>query len=196
MNVIVCSIGCFAQIIILTVQYMKYEMSTSVEFVFPEIMKMPHITMCAILAWMLDWNNMMLKSHCFNVTGEYCFGNYSMKFFGIKARVQDIRLESTDSGKTSHGSFPVTNRESITWISKTCDNVCRKRECHQVLYIPKIKSSDSMTANKREHWCFLPSSPSVLSESSAKISFESYATDLSSTLGFWLGVSVISDDSI
>lgn len=123
---------------------------------------------------------------------EYCFGNYSMRYFGFMTRVQDMRLDSFYAGKTSYGDFAAKNRERIKWISKMCDNICRKSECHQIVYLSKIKSSDTTASDNTRHGSYMPSSPTVKAQSLAKISFESFATDLSSTFGFWLGVSVFS----
>lgn len=129
------------------------------------------------------------QASCF----EYCFGNHTMKVFGFKTNTMGMRLDKIDNMTGSIKFLErAENRNTTNSIIDKCDHECRKQECHQIIYIPRIKSSGSMNSNKSTHLSYLPASPVVMLVNSPKISFESFATDLSSTFGFWLGLSVLS----
>jgi hypothetical protein len=125
---------------------------------------------------------------------EECISRYSMKYFGIKARINGLRLDAGDPGKTSPYMFKknIKNQRIIANISDMCDSMFRKQDCHQIVYTPMIKSTNSAVQNETTFLLYLPKTPSIVSESSAKINFESFVTDLCSTFGFWLGLSVMS----
>jgi hypothetical protein len=129
----------------------------------------------------------MTRASCY----EHCFGNLSISHFGLKPRVQDNRLEVSDAGKSSAGDFKTHFKNEIKQISRTCHEECRKQECHQIMYLPKIKSSVASWDNNSLHYFHLPTSPAIMSQSLAKISLQSFLIDFCSTFGFWLGLSVL-----
>lgn len=88
--------------------------------------------------------------------------------------------------------FYQSNKKMIGELSAHCDKVSSQQYCSQIVYAPRLKSnSANRTRFEVIHTCDLPSSPTALTVSMARISMESFVTDLLSTIGFWLGLSAL-----
>jgi hypothetical protein len=83
--------------------------------------------------------------------------------------------------------------QTLNMLSNECDQKCKWLDCQQVIYSTRMKSSDKDDAvTLSGHVSYLPTSPIVIVECMQKLTFAEFATDLCSTFGFWLGLSVIS----
>jgi hypothetical protein len=102
------------------------------------------------------------------------------------------RMEANDFGLKSTTIFHPGNQEVQLNATIECQERCSHKDCHQKWYNIAEKPLSNITRVDKVLVCLLPSSPVVKSVSAAKVTLESYLTDVTSTFGFWLGFSVVS----
>ena len=127
------------------------------------------------------------RAHCY----ESCYANAGIKAFNRKPL--GLRMDASDgSMKSMNRQFAEKHHDELETQSKECDNKCSRQDCLQATYSTQLRSSDKGSMmDITGHIAFLPNSPVVLTECMQKVTFAEFATDVSSTFGFWLGLSVL-----
>lgn len=72
----VCVIGCCYQIAILTIDYAKYDITSTVELVQEQVVQLPAITWCVSLHNAMVWDHELARNSCSEILGMDC-GNKS-----------------------------------------------------------------------------------------------------------------------
>ena len=78
----------------------------------------------------------------------------------------------------------------VAKIEDQCASDCHRIDCNSVVYVPVLQSV--MDRKETSFITFSLSVPATNTTFSQKVSFTEYATDLVSTFGFWLGISLFS----
>lgn len=89
--------------------------------------------------------------------------------------------------------YLVEDQEFISFkmnTSHVCNHQCRSRECHKTFYVPLMKGSTEYLFSS--FLIHTMSSPKITTVNSQKLDFLEYLTDVASTFGFWIGLSVFS----
>ena len=122
---------------------------------------------------------------------DTCFEDASVR--ALQRKPLGVRHDGRDGGIMSMSeSFVTNNHRVISRISNECDNKCSRQDCVQTVYSPRMKSmSRSDNSSMTGYLSYVPNSPIVVTECMQKITFAEFATDLGSTFGFWLGLSVL-----
>jgi hypothetical protein len=123
---------------------------------------------------------------------DSCFTEACMSRFNKKP--VPMRMVSSDRGIFGmSGAFMEKNSEAINSLSNKCMRACLKQDCNQRLFTISQQSAAYNMKTAETYVQFgLNSMPIHGSKSIPKVNFESFATDVSSTFGFWLGISVFS----
>ena len=122
---------------------------------------------------------------------EICFAEMTWTMFKLKP--QAVRMDQHDGNMSMTSRFMDDNSDALKSLSGRCKKECVFQDCQQDVYTTIPKSSmKKQEVEMVSHGCALPTSPVVATISMAKITFTGFATDVSSTLGFWLGLSVLS----
>ena len=82
---------------------------------------------------------------------------------------------------------------SMTDIEMLCEKKCQKRECYSVIHVPRLETHSLLQRQANQTTISLHSSktPVVRTVSQPAINLITYLTNLFSTFGFWMGVSVL-----
>ena len=127
------------------------------------------------------------RSECF----ERCYSRNVSDTFG--KRPPGMRFEVTDDkihGMTN--AFAKAHKGALDAAWHACQAACRQHDCHQVTYVSRLKSASQATEGVFPgHMVHVNTAPDVRSESLAKMTLSEFLADVASTLGFWLGVSVL-----
>ena len=96
---------------------------------------------------------------------------------------------------------PKFRKPSSHWLERSimdqmeiiCDKKCEKRECNSVIHVPRLESQAEADGQVNYTLIALHSSktPVVRTVSQPAIHLVTYLTNLFSTFGFWMGVSVL-----
>ena len=122
---------------------------------------------------------------------ETCFAETAWITFQMKP--QPVRMEVDDHNKSMTSKFMDANSVALRALSEPCKKACAFQDCKQNVYTTIPKSTLRKKASEYvSHGFAIPTSPVVVTISTAKITFAGFGTDISSTLGFWLGLSVLS----
>lgn len=120
-----------------------------------------------------------------------CFRESCLKKLGKKP-VTTHMTASDNSDEFFDSASYAKHEPQIRNLSLDCDKICSQQDCVQSVYVPRLKSTaGNRTRVDVTHAFYLPSSPSAMAQSIARISMESFITDLLSTSGFWLGLSAL-----
>jgi hypothetical protein len=115
------------------------------------------------------------------------------KKFGTKPI--PLRMDVTDIGIRSESfSFIFEMTEERKPIYQFCRSKCNQQECEQAVYVSRIKSLINLNENDDQEYDVLfslPTSPVVVCVSQPAITIEGFVTDIFSTIGFWLGFSIM-----
>ena len=74
--------------------------------------------------------------------------------------------------------------------SKECDKVCFAAACEETFHVPNLRSSINYTAPFVV--TYVMQSPKIETICTAKLSFVVFVTNIFSTFGFWIGLSMVS----
>lgn len=78
----------------------------------------------------------------------------------------------------------------VAKIEDQCASDCSRTDCNSVVFVPVLQSV--MERKETSFMTFSLSVPATNTTFSQKVTFTEYATDLVSTFGFWLGISLFS----
>ena len=83
--------------------------------------------------------------------------------------------------------------EFLMDTEKFCNKKCDRRECHSVIHVPRLESHASTDGEANNAIIVLRSSktPVINTVSQPAINLVTYLTNVFSTFGFWMGVSVL-----
>lgn len=70
--ILLCTACCAVQVAILTVQYLGYEISSTVSFTFDKLIDLPAISLCVRLPHVIDWGNPIIRKDCNNILDIDC----------------------------------------------------------------------------------------------------------------------------
>ena len=127
----------------------------------------------------LDYGN---KGACF----ESCVQLQSLQRFGkISAGTNVFKGLATD--KEQLMSIAAINADADLFrvlrnIENECDRACDQPNCYESYYTPTVMSTSDY--NQSSLTTYVDQYPSIITECDAKIDFISFATDVTSTLGF------------
>ena len=127
------------------------------------------------------------QGHCY----EACARNQSLKEFGYLMPGPSVHLgkvtinEKLMSIMTVQGSREINLR--MLKIQDRCDYICRYPACNQLIFSPVLLSENENTENSFHG--LVARSPTVRTEYQPKLDLIEYLTQVSSTFGFWTGVS-------
>jgi hypothetical protein len=120
-----------------------------------------------------------------------CLEQMCIQHLGKKPLSSYVTVADNDS-LFFDAAFAQQYEQEIHSFSDACDQICWQQDCVQSVFVPRFKSTiGNRTLEDVQFSFYLPSTPYALSESMAKISMESFLTDLLSTFGFWLGLSAL-----
>ena len=90
-------------------------------------------------------------------------------------------------------SFLEKNQHELHQMWSECDSLCSHQDCKQTIHVARVKSSDQHQdkAQITGHMSYIPNAPVIRTMCLQKVTWAEFATDLSSTFGFWLGLSVM-----
>lgn len=94
---------------------------------------------------------------------------------------------------SSHVEKSVTSK--LRQIETTCKNKCSQTECHRSIYVPQIESgleADNLTTLATFTFTVPPTSV----KSIPTLEISEFLTDVGSTFGFWLGISLLNVNSL
>ena len=129
------------------------------------------------------------QSDCYDsCLEENVLQNFNKKPMNLMLKPSDFNIRIMKHAESTE------HHEIISKISQDCDMVCRKQDCHQHYFTSKVVSVvDTSNSHFIEgHASFVTNSPVVMSESQQKINLTEYVTVSVSSLGFWLGFSILS----
>lgn len=119
-----------------------------------------------------------------------CMQKKSVQEFGNKWFGQ--RLDAADSGIRFMSQAAMTqNWDKILAIMNECKDLCSQQDCHQEKYVSSTRSSSPLFSSMTTHASLIPDSPTVVTESSAKMTLTEFLLLSASCFGFWFGVSVL-----
>ena len=75
-------------------------------------------------------------------------------------------------------------------ISDRCRDECKNLDCNQHLYVPHLKATTQTT--NQMFLMYSMSQPKITTICSQKLSLLEFITDVASTFGFWIGISIFS----
>lgn len=124
------------------------------------------------------------RGECF----ESCYGMLIMNATGGRP------LVARNDMSHSNMKIAVDGVVDVIKMRKYCAAKCINPECHQDIYVTKVVDSINILDDLNYYPIFtvLPSSPTIWSKSFPAISFELFITNVCSTFGFWMGISVLS----
>ena len=127
------------------------------------------------------------RSHCYESCFiEACVRNLKRKPIGVWMDEEDGSMMAMSE------TFVEEHYEEISRLSKDCDSRCFRQDCIQIVHSARMKSSardDNGTISG--YVSYVPNSPVVVTECMQKVTFAEFVTDVGSTFGFWLGLSVL-----
>lgn len=157
--------------------------TSSYETYRSKLLEAPFETEC------FDYNDARLghQANC----SDSCLSEQSLSKFGKKS--YGLSLQPHEKGIKLLTLQDMADRvQAHEEITDHCIRKCSKQDCVQKVYSSKTTSSDDVTAALTSgHVSFAPSTPTVVTECSAKISLTEYIAVPASCLGFWFGVSVM-----
>jgi hypothetical protein len=123
---------------------------------------------------------------------ELCMGQLFKRKFGTKPI--PLRMEVSDANIRSQSfshEFEMTPEQKP--IYEFCKSKCRRQECKQAVYVPIVKGLVTLKEDDLYYEILfaLPTSPVVVCVSQPAIPIEGFVTDIASTFGIWLGMSMM-----
>jgi hypothetical protein len=79
----------------------------------------------------------------------------------------------------------------VNQVDELCDRTCHQKDCVSDTYIPRILSTSPTDGNTSMIPTFVPISPAITTTCYPQVTKTQYLTDIVSTLGFWMGVSLL-----
>lgn len=160
--------------------------SSSYDLLKNKFLEAPFATNC------IDYKKMYgleSRTHCY----DSCFKRACVQ--RLNRMPIGVLMSDNDNGNimSMSDSFIAERNEEINKMSQECDNLCSRQDCRQIVYAARMKSTtrgDNGTISG--HVSYVPNAPIVVTECLQKVTFAEFATDLGSTFGFWLGLSVLS----
>lgn len=167
------SIHTSIQYSIVAMTFMQYE-----SLLLPK----PYKTECNDYA---DFNGS--RALCYDV----CTYNLSIHYFN---RIYPgIRVDETRGEKVIayNGKDQIPEIDQMKLIESECHQKClHERPCHQIIYVPEIQSTVSSEYSSAL-FIFTYTVPPTSIVSIPRLGFWEFITDIASTFGFWLGVSML-----
>lgn len=88
----------------------------------------------------------------------------------------------------SEGNYSIRYTKTNEHVIKNCSVKCSQDECKSRFVIPRLKKIDKL---ERTFRITVPQNPSIITESQESIPLVTFLTNVFSTFGFWLGLSVM-----
>lgn len=141
-------------------------------------------------------NRIFDRGSCF----ESCLKNKSATVLGKNVLFPNIMAfdESVDMGSRIMTIYELLNNESLVQLkfklSKDCDHVCKSSACSETIHIPYVRSS--LVYPKSVIVTYVMQSPKMETICKPKLSLIVTLTNISSTFGFWIGLSLFNSVEI
>lgn len=99
--ILVAVFGAGTQVVLLTMQYMEYQISTSVTFAFEDHISLPSLTICSELVQLIDWEQEKVMEECARFLDPSCINKTSNELLRMALTTSPV-----DSGIRFVSSFP------------------------------------------------------------------------------------------
>jgi hypothetical protein len=162
--------------------------SSSFEIIRSKILEPPFATNC------IDYRkvyNVADRAECY----ESCVSWETFRLFEVIPLGIRVEVKDTHGLRYMKYNEVKKNVHLVYHISQACSHRCSRHDCRQTIYTSSMKSSADEINNTNNsmtgHMFYVPTVPTVTTECTAKVGFAEFATDISSTLGFWFGLSIL-----
>lgn len=147
------------------------------------LLKAPFTTDC------FDYTDIGLKDQA--ECADLCMEENTVQVFGKKWYGQ--RLVQKDIGIKSMNLSEIKDKwESIEEIRRTCNQKCAKQDCFQETYVTNVRSSTAQVTNYvLGHGSYTSSSPTIVTDASAKQTLTEFLIVSGSCFGLWFGASIL-----
>lgn len=165
---------------VLPLMSQPHQYRVSYDFYEAILLEAPYKTRCR------RYRNNLSRAGCL----KDCLKEGSIREMGVLPRETSVRKEDEQYKHQSMvNSSEVDN--FIEGLRHSCGRQCNQRECQSLLYIPRIDSSSPYTvANLTPVLILAQTTPVIRAVSQASIPLITLLTNIGSTLGLWLGLSV------
>ena len=123
------------------------------------------------------------RKHC----KEMCFKSKTIQRY--KALVEDTHAFQSDNMFFNQSQYPWTERSTVRFFIRQCMNDCKERDCRSVTY----HKGDSFYAGNEKfsgQRIYMAYNVITFTKTQAAFPLVSFLTELFSTFGFWMGLSV------
>lgn len=161
------------------------------------LLPFPYVTNCRRYASNASLSNMHAvtdRGTCF----ESCMMNTTAKYLGRNVILPGMFVFTDTIEKNPNLKMmtyhELLNNKSLAQLkynwSKECDKMCSSAACEETFYVPNVRSSIEYP----DPWAltYVMQSPRIETIVEAKLSFVVFLTNVFSTFGFWIGLSLFS----
>ena len=121
------------------------------------------------------------RKHC----KEMCFRFKTIQRY--KAILEDSHAFESDNMFFNQSQYPWTDESTVRFFVGQCKTECVEKDCRSVSY---HKEDSVFTGDRSEQWLVVSYNVITFTETQPAMPFVSFLTELLSTFGIWMGLSV------
>ena len=123
------------------------------------------------------------RKHC----KEMCFKSKTIERYN--AILEDSHAFESDNMFFNQSQYPWTDESTVRFFARECKTECQERDCRSITYLKEDTIARQSLKYSEQYFC-LTYSIITFTETQAAFPLVSFLTELLSTFGIWMGLSV------